>query len=85
MEPVTGKKYRFTHKRKGQFVGQLTAKVMGDASDLILWKVLIDTSRGSGQERLANAMTRDENGVKGLPRWTEKLIRPQLVTKTEEV
>ena len=85
MEMLVGKAYRFTHNRKGVFVGQLTGKVMGDGHDLVLWKVVIDTSRGSGQERLANAMTRDENGIKGTPAWTEKLLRPSLVMNAEEV
>ena len=71
--------YLITHARKGQF----TAELLHEGDDM--FRVAIDTSPGSGQERLANVKIRDEDGNKMTPAITEKLLLKSLITSMEEV
>ncbi len=71
--------YLITHARKGKFTAQLLEEHDG------MLRVAVDTSLGSGQERLANVKIRDEDGEKTTPAITEKLLLKSLITSMEEV
>jgi len=74
-----GRYYRVIHSRKGGFHGQLIAVTdtsPGDKQDKQFLRFRIDTSAGSGQERLANAKLAGTD----LPApISEKDIRPSLI------
>jgi len=77
-----GSSYLFEHVRKGPFVGVFQGSHPTKDSDLqdTIWlEVDIITEDGSGQERLANALIRDEQGNKTHPPISQKLIRPSLL------
>lgn len=84
-EIKVGRTYRFIHSSKGIFVGKLLSIEEGDKADPKLWRVQVFTGPGSGNERLANAMIRDEQGKKVTPPRSTKLIRPSHVESFEEV
>ena len=77
-----GSTYLFEHARKGPFVGVFKGTrptKAGDPQDTLWIEVDAYTEDGSGQERLANAFIRDDQGRKMRPVYSGKLIRPSLL------
>jgi hypothetical protein len=73
------RRYRFVHKRKGEFEGIFLGKEVappGDPCDTEFWTVAMDTSDGSGSEWLRRAA-----GAQA----TTSNIRPSLVELVVEV
>jgi hypothetical protein len=84
---VIGTDYAITHTRKGIFRARVLGTKPtkdGDPADVYWLHVEINTARGSGHERLANAVIYI-NGVKQPAATTEKRLRPSLITDAVEV
>ena len=76
---MIGETYSFVHQRKGEFVGTLIA--VEAAADEPLSRVRIRTGPDSGQAHLAHCRTRTAEGAKVTPGWSEKLLRPSLISR----
>ena len=83
--PEPGKTYRFTHRTKGVFTSRFLGFEKGDEADPEFWCVQVPTGPGSGQERMANAMVRDDAGKKVTPERSTKRLRPRHIISVEEV